>query len=325
MAWLERVIHIVPVGGRPDGYNPLGDQEPRPGLDRPPRPSGRACYDAIVAMDLDALGESLNECSRAWEPSCPSVYGTRTIKIDLRGLLAAYTAGVPGSDVLRLRRRLPHRRLRGPAARLRPHLGAGAWRELWCGRAIVEASLDDLRSDDVRFLQEAAALGPVHVRVPSDGLVECGSAAAAQVPGCRAALPGGVDTLGAQRSDRGRPIAATSTLPPDRRHGRGQGRGRGCSVREAPWRPGALAYRVVSPDAVPASPSSSRIPLPDAPSVVVTGCFDWLHSGHVRFFMDAAQHGALHVVVGSDRNVGLLKGEGHPLQREESGATWSAR
>ena len=36
--------------------------------------------------------------------------------------------------------------------------------------------------------------------------------------------------------------------------------------------------------------------------VVVTGCFDWLHSGHVRFFLDAAAHGDLYVVVGSDEN-----------------------
>ena len=58
-------------------------------------------------------------------------------------------------------------------------------------------------------------------------------------------------------------------------------------------------------------------PLPGAPRVVVTGCYDWLHSGHVRFFMDAAELGAVYAVVGSDRNVGLLKGPGHPLQRED--------
>jgi len=53
------------------------------------------------------------------------------------------------------------------------------------------------------------------------------------------------------------------------------------------------------------------------PRVVVTGCYDWLHSGHVRFFMDAAGLGDLYVVIGSDRNVGLLKGPGHPLQGED--------
>jgi cytidyltransferase-like protein len=47
--------------------------------------------------------------------------------------------------------------------------------------------------------------------------------------------------------------------------------------------------------------------------VVVTGCYDWLHTGHVRFFEEASQLGDLHVVVGSDANVRLLKGDGHPL------------
>ncbi len=51
--------------------------------------------------------------------------------------------------------------------------------------------------------------------------------------------------------------------------------------------------------------------------MVITGCYDWLHSGHIRFFMDAAEYGALYAVVGSDRNVELLKGPGHPLQHEE--------
>jgi cytidyltransferase-like protein len=47
--------------------------------------------------------------------------------------------------------------------------------------------------------------------------------------------------------------------------------------------------------------------------VVATGCFDWLHSGHVRFLEEVSRLGELSVVVGSDRNVRLLKGEGHPL------------
>jgi cytidyltransferase-like protein len=46
---------------------------------------------------------------------------------------------------------------------------------------------------------------------------------------------------------------------------------------------------------------------------VVTGCYDWLHSGHVRFFEEAAELGDLYVVVGNDASVRFLKGEGHPL------------
>ena len=47
--------------------------------------------------------------------------------------------------------------------------------------------------------------------------------------------------------------------------------------------------------------------------VIATGCFDWLHSGHVRFFEEVAVLGDLYVVVGHDDNIRLLKGEGHPL------------
>src|SRR5262249_15493244 len=47
--------------------------------------------------------------------------------------------------------------------------------------------------------------------------------------------------------------------------------------------------------------------------VVVTGCYDWFHSGHVRFFEECCELGDLYVVVGHDANIKLLKGEGHPL------------
>ncbi len=50
--------------------------------------------------------------------------------------------------------------------------------------------------------------------------------------------------------------------------------------------------------------------------VIVTGCYDWLHTGHVRFFEEASQLGDLYVVIGSDDNVRLLKGDKHPLFHE---------
>jgi cytidyltransferase-like protein len=51
--------------------------------------------------------------------------------------------------------------------------------------------------------------------------------------------------------------------------------------------------------------------------VLVTGCYDWFHSGHVRFFEETSELGDLYVVVGSDDNVRFLKGEGHPLLPED--------
>lgn len=42
--------------------------------------------------------------------------------------------------------------------------------------------------------------------------------------------------------------------------------------------------------------------------VFVTGCFDLLHSGHVRFLQDAARYGDVYVGIGADRTVSDLKG-----------------
>lgn len=42
--------------------------------------------------------------------------------------------------------------------------------------------------------------------------------------------------------------------------------------------------------------------------VLVSGCFDLLHSGHVAFLEEAAELGELHVAIGSDRTVLGLKG-----------------
>lgn len=42
--------------------------------------------------------------------------------------------------------------------------------------------------------------------------------------------------------------------------------------------------------------------------VMVSGCFDLLHSGHVAFFEEAARFGDLYVALGSDRTVYGLKG-----------------
>lgn len=53
------------------------------------------------------------------------------------------------------------------------------------------------------------------------------------------------------------------------------------------------------------------------PIVMVSGCYDLLHSGHVAFFADAAQHGNLYVSVGSDKNVMSLKHHNTMFPEEE--------
>ncbi|HZI31738.1 MAG TPA: adenylyltransferase/cytidyltransferase family protein, partial [Candidatus Binatia bacterium] len=78
------------------------------------------------------------------------------------------------------------------------------------------------------------------------------------------------------------------------------------------------AYRVFSADDLKGFPEPP--PMPSAPGkkkVVATGCYDWFHSGHVRFTEEASAYGDLYVCLGSDANVRLLKGGGHPLLCEE--------
>jgi cytidyltransferase-like protein len=47
--------------------------------------------------------------------------------------------------------------------------------------------------------------------------------------------------------------------------------------------------------------------------VIVTACYDWFHTGHIRFFEECSELGDLYVVVGYDANIRLLKGAGHPM------------
>ncbi|MEA2710603.1 MAG: hypothetical protein QOF78_3204 [Phycisphaerales bacterium] len=61
-------------------------------------------------------------------------------------------------------------------------------------------------------------------------------------------------------------------------------------------------------------PPAEPLPVdPPGKKVLVTGCYDWFHSGHVAFFEECAAMGDLYVGVGSDATIGQLKGKGHPL------------
>ncbi len=97
VAWLESVLHLVPIGERPDGYNPLLTRNLDPAWVARLGASGAACYEAIVTNDLAALGQSLNETSQAWRAVLPNVYEHDTITADLWGLLEGYMSAYPGA------------------------------------------------------------------------------------------------------------------------------------------------------------------------------------------------------------------------------------
>jgi hypothetical protein len=95
--WLERVLHLLPVMPRPDGYNPLGIKNLEPAWIARLGKSGRHCFNAIVSRDADALGASLNETMACWEALLPNTIRHPTIKMDLPGLLRHYQQKYPGA------------------------------------------------------------------------------------------------------------------------------------------------------------------------------------------------------------------------------------
>ena len=96
-AWVERVLHLIPVNQRPAGYNPIGirnlDAEWIGRLGQ----SGRDCYAGIVGRDAGRLGAAMNECMTCWEAILPHTVSHPSIHIDLKAILAWAQARYPGA------------------------------------------------------------------------------------------------------------------------------------------------------------------------------------------------------------------------------------
>ncbi len=95
--WLETVIYMVPVAQRPAGYSPLVEQNLDPEWIRRLGQSGKDCFDAIVAKDAQALGDSMNECMTCWETILPHTVRHPTITVDLLKILAYYQSRYTGA------------------------------------------------------------------------------------------------------------------------------------------------------------------------------------------------------------------------------------
>ncbi len=183
----------------------------------------------------------------------------------------------------------------------------------------VSGAFNDLRSRDVRFLQEAARLGNLTVSLWTDETFHRLAGRLPEFPQAerlymleairyvnRVVLtdgPVGQDEFPLQnglRPDLWGVDAAGDT--PAKRHF--------CSSA-------GIGYRVIPDAQLEGFPTSeSSPPDPSRKKVIVTGCFDWLHSGHIRFFEQAATYGDLYVSLGSDATIRQLKGAGHPLQSQ---------
>lgn len=95
--WIEKVIHVLPVAPRPEGYSPLGVKNLDPTWVQRLGQSGQTCYAALLARDARALGASLNECMAAWEAILPHTVRHPTLTVDLMGLLRCYQARYAGA------------------------------------------------------------------------------------------------------------------------------------------------------------------------------------------------------------------------------------
>jgi hypothetical protein len=95
--WLEKIIQILPVAPRPDGYNPLGKKNLNPKWITRLGQTGKDCFAAIQRRDVKALGASMNDCMKCWETLLPNVVRHHTLTVDLVGLLRAYQSQYPGA------------------------------------------------------------------------------------------------------------------------------------------------------------------------------------------------------------------------------------
>jgi len=154
-------------------------------------------------------------------------------------------------------------------------------------QVIVSGSFDDLRSRHIRLLEEASKLGELHVLLWSDALTGKPKFPEPERLYLVQAMRY-VSTVRIVNDPRD-----TGTIKPDL------------------W----VTEDALKLDGFPV-PAPISTP-PGRKKVIVTGCYDWFHSGHVRFFEEVSQLGDLYVCIGSDANLAFLKGPGHPLFKQD--------
>ena len=185
---------------------------------------------------------------------------------------------------------------------------------------VVSAAFDDIRSRDVRFLQEAARLGDLTVLLWSDETFR-------SLEGRLPAFPQAerLYILEAIRYVK-RVVLVDGLHDHDRLpllDGPLHGLWAVPDAQDTPARRRFCASLGIGYRVIPASqqegfpPATDGLPPSGRKKVIVTGCYDWLHSGHVRFFEQVSAYGDLYVSLGNDANIRLLKGDGHPLLSQD--------
>ena len=183
---------------------------------------------------------------------------------------------------------------------------------------VVTGSFDDFRSEHVRLLEEASKLGDVHVLLWPDEAVCAFEGHPPIFPQEERLYLLGANryvtavTPAAGQVDRDSVPAAGGFNPAIWVVDEGSDN----PGKRAYCRQHGIEYRVFTKEDLRGFPVLRPAPRSERAAekrVIVTGCFDWFHSGHVRFFEEVSELGDLYVVVGHDANIKLLKGDGHPM------------
>jgi cytidyltransferase-like protein len=187
-------------------------------------------------------------------------------------------------------------------------------------QVIVSGSFDDIKSRDLRFLEEAAKLGDLNVLLWTDKATQLATGKLPKFPWAeRSYFLTAVRYVSRVLEFDWQSITdSLPELPGLRPNIWADIESSANSARDTFCRERAITYRVFSTAELKGFPEPPAMPsAPGKKKVVATGCYDWFHSGHVRFTEEASAYGDLYVCLGSDANVRLLKGAGHPLLSQE--------
>jgi len=185
-------------------------------------------------------------------------------------------------------------------------------------QVIASGAFDDIKSRDLRFLEEAAKLGELTVLLWTDDMIRQRTGQAPKFPLAErlyflnaVRYVGKVIEPGASDIFDALPGTLKCDIWADYEPAANPIRGKFAAKNK-------IAYRVFTSEELKDFPEPP--PMPSAQGrkkIIATGCYDWFHSGHVRFTEEVGAYGDLYVIVGHDANIRLLKGEGHPLLSQE--------
>jgi cytidyltransferase-like protein len=186
---------------------------------------------------------------------------------------------------------------------------------------VVYGAFDDIRSSDIRFLQEASRFGSLNIFLWTDEFIRSATGAEPKFPEKERLYF--IESIRfvhkvymISRSSSDNDFSAIRNVHPSMWFIR---EGDDNSAVENFCKNDKIELSTLKeadlqgfPDACEGKSNGSS-----EKKVLVTGCFDWFHSGHIRFFEEVSEMGDLYVVVGNDSNVRTLKGENHPMFSQE--------